>query len=313
VKTRAGKQGSALTIVVAFTANLAVAVAKSVAAAITGSASMVAEAAHSWADTGNQVFLLIAERKSSRPADRSRPMGYGREAYVWSLFAALGLFVAGGVVSIQHGINELNGDGEVGDHTIAYVVLGAAFLFEGTSLLQALRRTRREARALGRDPLDHAMATSDPTLRAVLAEDTAALVGIVVAALGMGLHQATGDAVYDAVGSIVVGVLLCVVAVFLIDSNRRFLTGQVADPVLHDAAREQVRALPGVHRVTYLRLEFLGPKQLLLVASVDLTGEDPESHVARRLRRLEARLEEDPRIVEAILTLATPEDIAATT
>ena len=296
----------------AFLANLLVAIAKSVAAAITGSAAMVAEAAHSWADTGNQVFLFVAERKSSRPSDRERPMGYGREAYVWSMFAALGLFVAGGVVSIQHGITELSGEGVLGDHTIAYIVLAAAFVFEGTSLVQAFLRARREAKDLGRDLLDHALATSDPTLRAVLAEDSAALLGIVVAALGMGLHQATGEAIYDAIGSIAIGVLLCAVAVFLIDSNRRFLTGRVADPALHHAAREQVTALPGVERVAQLRLEFLGPRQLLLAAAVDLTGEPPESHVARRLRELEHRLEEDPRIVEAILTLATPEDLATT-
>jgi cation diffusion facilitator family transporter len=300
--------GSALTVVIAFAANFAVATAKTIAAVLTGSASMVAEAAHSWADTGNEVFLLVAERKSSRAPDTDRPLGYGREAYVWSMLAALGLFVAGGVVSVYHGIQEFDATGETGSYTVGYIVLAVAFCLEGVSFLQAYRRTRKEARALGRDLLDHALATSDPTLRAVLAEDAAALVGLVIAAGGMALHQVTGDGRYDAAGSILVGLLLCVVAVVLFDRNRRFLTGEVADERIHQAVREQIEALPGVHRVGRLRLEFVGPRQILLVASIDLPGDESESHVAVRLRDLEEQLERIPQIVDAVLTPAVPDD-----
>ena len=300
--------GSALTVVIAFGANLAVALAKSVAAALTGSASMVAEAAHSWADAGNEVFLLVAERSSARPPDRDRPYGYGREAYVWSMLAALGLFIAGGAVSVYHGIHELTSTEEGGDYLVGYLVLAAAFCLEGISFAQAYRRTRAEARELGRDTLDHALATSDPTLRAVLAEDSAALVGLVIAAAGMALHQLTGDAVYDAVGSILVGVLLCAVAVVLFDRNRRFLTGEVADEAIHRAVRARVESLPGVHHVGFLRLEFVGPQQILLVASIDLSGDEGESRVALRLRELERQLEAEPRIVDAVLTPAVPGD-----
>lgn len=300
--------GSALTVVIAFAANFAVATAKTIAAVLTGSASMVAEAAHSWADTGNEVFLLVAERKSSRAPDTDRPLGYGREAYVWSMLAALGLFVAGGVVSVYHGIQEFDATGETGSYTVGYIVLAVAFCLEGVSFLQAYRRTRKEARALGRDLLDHALATSDPTLRAVLAEDAAALVGLVIAAGGMALHQVTGDGRYDAAGSILVGLLLCVVAVVLFDRNRRFLTGEVADERIHQAVRERIEALPGIHRVGRLRLEFVGPRQILLVASIDLPGDDSESHVAVRLRDLEEQLERIPQIVDAVLTPAVPDD-----
>jgi cation diffusion facilitator family transporter len=300
--------GSALTVVIAFAANFAVATAKTIAAVLTGSASMVAEAAHSWADTGNEVFLLVAERKSSRAPDTDRPLGYGREAYVWSMLAALGLFVAGGVVSVYHGIQEFDSTGETGSYTVGYIVLAVAFCLEGVSFLQAYRRTRKEARALGRDLLDHALATSDPTLRAVLAEDAAALVGLVIAAGGMALHQVTGDGRYDALGSILVGALLCVVAVVLFDRNRRFLTGEVADERIHQAVRDQIEALPGVQRVGRLRLEFVGPRQILLVASIDLPGDESESHVAVRLRDLEEQLERIPQIVDAVLTPAVPDD-----
>jgi cation diffusion facilitator family transporter len=297
-----------LTVVLALAANVAVAIAKTVAAALTRSAGMVAEAAHSWADAGNQVFLLTADRRSRKAPDDAHPLGYGREAYVWSLFAALGLFVAGGVVSVYHGVSELTVSEPPKDYLVGYVVLAVALVLEGTSLGQAVHRTSAEAAALGRDALDHALTTSDPTLRAVLAEDSVAVVGILVVATGMALHQSTGDGVYDAAGSIVVGLLLCAAAAVLIDRNRRFLTGQVADHSILEGAFDRVRALPDVARVSYLRLEYVGPHQLTLVASVDLAGDEPETRVAYALRRLEAELEADPRIVDAVLTLALPED-----
>jgi cation diffusion facilitator family transporter len=301
---------SAVTVLVAFGANLAIAVAKTTAAALTGSASMLAEAAHSWADTGNEVFLMIANRRSARPADDRRPLGYGREAYVWSLLAALGLFVVGASVSIWHGVSELMGgeQAEGRDYVLAYAILAISFVLEGISFLQALRQLRAEADSLDRDLLAHALATSDPTTRAVFAEDAAALIGIVIAVAGIGMHELTGVAAWDAVGSILVGVLLGVVAVLLIDRNRRFLTGEPGSEDLREAVLARVKQLPDVATVRYLRLEFIGPKQLFLVASVDLTGDDAESSVARRLRRLEQELETDQYIVDAVLTVSEPDD-----
>jgi cation diffusion facilitator family transporter len=285
-------------------------VAKTVAAVVSGSASMLAEAAHSWSDTGNEVFLLIANRRSARPADDSRPLGYGREAYVWSLLAALGLFVVGASVSIWHGISELiaNEQTEGRDYALAYAVLAISFVLEGTSFLRAVRQLRAEAHRLDRDLLAHALATSDPTVRAVFAEDAAALVGIVIAAAGIGMHELTGVAAWDAVGSILVGVLLGVVAVVLIDRNRRFLTGEPGSPDLQAAALARLEQLPDVAAVRYLRLEFIGPKQLFVVASVDLTGDDVESSVARRLRRLEHEVETFPFVVDAVLTVSEPDE-----
>jgi cation diffusion facilitator family transporter len=301
---------STLTVLVAFGANLAIAAAKTAAAAVSGSASMLAEAAHSWADTGNEVFLLIANRRSSRPADDRHPLGHGREAYVWSLLAAIGLFVVGASVSIWHGVTELmSGEATEGrDYALAYAVLGISFVLEGISFLQAVRQLRAEAHRLQRDVLTHALETSDPTVRAVFAEDAAALIGIVIAAAGITMHEVTGVAAWDAVGSILVGVLLAVVAVLLIDRNRRFLTGEPGTADLQEAAMAEVAQLPGVSTVRYLRLEFVGPKQLFLVASVDLTGDDAESSVARRLRRLERELETNPYVVDAVLTVSEPDD-----
>ena len=166
---------ASLTVLIAFGANVLVAAAKTVAALITGSASMTAEAAHSWADTGNQVFLLVAERKAARKRDEAHPMGYGREAYVWSMIAAFGLFTAGAVVSVMHGIQQLLTPEPAGDYAIAYVVLTVAFVLEGVSFTQAFRQTRKAARELDRNTLEQVLKSSDPTLRAVFAEDGAAL------------------------------------------------------------------------------------------------------------------------------------------
>ncbi|HKV20219.1 MAG TPA: cation transporter [Mycobacterium sp.] len=304
------KTESTLTVLVAFGANLAVAIAKTVAAAISGSASMTAEAAHSWADTGNQGFLIIANRRSSRPPDPQRPLGYGREAYVWSLLAAVGLFVVGGSLSVWHGVTELlHGEAKSENYLIAYVVLGIAFLLESSSLFQAYRQLRREAEQFDKDLLDHVLDTSDPTTRAVFAEDSAALIGIVIAILGIGLHQLTGQAAWDAVGSILVGLLLGVVAVVLIDRNRRYLVGEPATPEVRQAAAERIAKLPEVASVRFVRLVFVGPKQLFLVASVDLVGDTVESSIAATLRRLETQLQDEPYIVDAVLTIAEPDEL----
>ena len=140
-----GTSESLTTVLVAFAANLLIAVAKSAAAVATGSASLVAEAAHSWADSGNEIFLLIADRRSRRPADPAHPLGHGREAYVWSLFAALGLFVAGGAVSVTHGVQELIHPEPADRFVIGYIVLAVSFLLEGASFLQSARQARTEA------------------------------------------------------------------------------------------------------------------------------------------------------------------------
>jgi cation diffusion facilitator family transporter len=304
---------STLTVLVAFAANLAIAVAKTFAAVLSGSASMSAEAAHSWADTGNEIFLMIANRRSTRDADERRPLGYGREAYVWSLLAAVGLFVVGAAVSIWRGVTELLHGGDPGeDYRLAYLVLAVAFVLEGTSLLQAVRQLRREAAALEREVLEYALWTSDPTVRAVFAEDTAALVGIAIAFFGILAHQLTGQSVWDALGSILVGVLLGVVAVLLIDRNRIFLTGEAGPPSIRHALEIRLASFPEVASVRFLRPEFIGPKQLFVIASVDLVGDAVESSIARTLRDLEHRLELEPFVTEAVLTVSEPDDPGTT-
>jgi divalent metal cation (Fe/Co/Zn/Cd) transporter len=235
-------------------------------------------------------------------------MGYGREAYVWSMFAAFGLFTAGAVVSISHGISELRNPEEASSYGVAYLVLGISFVLEGVSFTQAVLQTRKSARELGRGLLDHILNTSNPTLRAVFFEDAAALIGILIAVTGVALHEVTGSAVPDAIGSILVGLLLGLVALVLIDRNRRFLVGENVRPEVRTEVLRRLLERPDVDRVTYLHLEFIGPSRLYLVAAVDMAGDDVEHHLAVRLRGLERQLELDDLIEEAVLTLATPDE-----
>jgi cation diffusion facilitator family transporter len=302
------KPESTVTVIVAFLANLLIAVAKTVAAFLTGSASMVAESAHSWADTGNEVFLFIADKRGVKRRDDAHPLGYGKETYVWSMFAAFGLFTVGAVVSIQHGISQLTAEEEAENYLINYVVLAVAFVLEGTSFLQAFRQARGSARERGAPTLRFVLRSSNSTLRAVFAEDAAALVGLLIAFLGIFLHQITGSAVFDAIGSIAVGVLLGVVALVLVDRNRRFLVGESPSDELESTVLERLLARPEIARVTYLHTEFVGPGRLYLVAAVDMTGNDREEHVAVALRRVERVLEDHDAVEEAVLTLSTPDE-----
>ncbi|MGU3411608.1 cation diffusion facilitator family transporter [Microbacterium sp. M1A1_1b] len=301
---------SLTTVIIAFGANLLIAIAKTIASLLTGSASMVAEAAHSWADTGNEIFLLVAERRGARKRDVKHPMGYGRETYIWSMFAAFGLFTAGAIVSIYHGITQLGETGPAEDVVLNYVVLAIAVVLEGTSFLQAYRQAHGAATKRSVPVLRHVLQSSNPTLRAVFAEDAAALIGLVVAFLGVFLHQVTGLAVFDAIGSIAIGVLLGVVAIILIDRNRRFLLGESTSPELENAVLVELLSRKQIERVTYLHLEFVGPSKVYLVAAVDLTGNEDESHVAVRLRDVEQSLEDSQYIEEAVLTLSLPGDAA---
>jgi cation diffusion facilitator family transporter len=303
-----GGSDSVTTVLVAFGANVLVAVAKSAAAVVTGSASLLAEAAHSWADAGNEVFLMIASRRSRRPPDVAHPFGHGREAYVWSLFAALGLFVAGAAVSVTRGISELVKPEPASHFLIGYVVLALSFVLEGISFLRSVRQARPEAESMERDLIEHVLATSDPTLRAVFAEDSAALAGLLIAAAGLAAHQLTGSPVPDAIGSILIGVVLAVTAFVLINLNRRFLVGQEADPRVRTATIQALLDAPEVARVTYLRLEIVGPGMVSVIGDVDLAGDDAEPHLAVRLRALEARICTSPAVAGAVLSLSAPDE-----
>ena len=297
-----------MTVVLAFLANILVAIAKTVAAVITSSASMVAEAAHSWADAGNEVFLLIADRRGAKTKDARHPLGYGRNAFVWSLIAAFGIFTAGSIVSIMHGIQELSDSGPVESPVVAYIVLGIAFVLEGASFTQAMVRSRRLAQERGASTWDFVLETSDTTLRAVFFEDSAALIGLVLAGGSILLHQLTGVAAWDAIGSILVGILLGIVAVILIGRNIAFLVGTSVSPALRSRVGTALLGMDDIERVTYLHIEYVGPNRLFLVAEVDLAGDAREHDVARRLREVERRIEAHDAVETVVLSLSVDDE-----
>ena len=259
------------TVVVALVANLAIAVAKIAAGLIGGSSAMLAEGAHSVADTTNQVFLLTSLRLSRKAPDDTHPFGYGKERFFWSLLAAIGIFVSGAVFSIYQGVHELlSGESEVAGYLLSYAVLFVSFLAEGMSWLKAVRQLRTEARAAGRGLLEHVRLSSDPTVKTVVSEDTAALIGLLLAALGLGLHQLTGQAFWDAGAAIAIGVLLAVVAYLLGRDTKEMLIGEAAPAPVRDGIRSELADHPEVDRVLDVRTMLLGPEALLVAARLDM-------------------------------------------
>jgi len=276
---------SARTVVVALAANLGIALAKLAAAIISGSSAMLAESFHALADTGNEVVLLVAQKQSQRPADEDHPLGHGRAAYFWALIAALGVFVTGALLSIRQGVLELLHPEATTSFMVAYVVLAISLLLEGISLLRAYRQLRKEAAELEREFTEHVRLSSDPIARAVFAEDAAAVSGNVIAGAGLALEQLTGSSVPDAVAAVLIGLILAYVALELARRNGDFLIGRRAPPEIESQVRETILKQRGVTAVTELVVTFLGPRQLRVLARVDiedrLTGAEVKSLVNR--------------------------------
>ncbi|MGH3764691.1 MAG: cation diffusion facilitator family transporter [Pseudonocardiaceae bacterium] len=265
-----GGGGSTLTVIVALAANALIAVMKAVAGVLTGSAAMLAEAAHSVADTTTEGLLLAALRSSQRPADRRHPFGYGKVRFFWSLIAAVSIFVTGALFSGFEGVRTIFGTGE--DQTLAWVaflVLGLSFLIEGVSWVRAMRQLRQEKAEAGHGLREHLRVTDDPTVQTVFYEDTAALIGLLLAFGGVGLHLLTGSAVWDGLASLLIGVLLAAVAYLLGRTNMGLLIGQQADRGLVRALYAQLSGKPEVKQVVDLLTMLTGTDKVLLCARVD--------------------------------------------
>ena len=291
---------SVVTVLVALAANLGIAVAKLVAAAVSGSSAMLAEGFHALADTGNEVVLLIAQRRSEQPRDEEHPLGHGRAAYFWALIAALGVFVTGALLSIHQGVEELLRPGEATSFLIAYVVLAVSLVLESVSLLRAYRQLQREASDLRREFAEHFDLSSDPIARAVFAEDAAAVVGNVIAGAGIGLRQLTGSEVPDAVAAVIIGLILGYVAVQLARRNGDFLIGRGAPAAIHERVRRIVASQPGVRGIHELVVTFLGPRQLWVLARVDVDDRLDGAGVTSLVGTIEAALTRDSPFVARV-------------
>jgi cation diffusion facilitator family transporter len=248
-------------------------VAKLVAGFLTGSASMLAEGAHSVADTVNQAFLLTALKRSQKPADSKHPFGYAKERYFWSLLAAVGIFVLGAGFSVLEGIRAVLSPEPIEELLVAYAVLGISFLFEGASWLKAVVQLRKEASDRRVGVFRHVFTSPDPTAKTVAFEDTAALIGIVLAAAGITLHATTGQGFWDGVASIVIGLLLVVVAVALGSQSKRNLIGEAMPEDEREGLTRLLEDTPGVETVVELLTMRLGPDDVLVAARVDVDDE----------------------------------------
>lgn len=298
--------GSLVTVLIAVGANLIIAIAKTIAAFMTGSASMIAESAHSWADAGNGTLLIVAEKKAVKPADANHPLGYGKESYVWSMIAAFGVFMAGSIVSIYTGITEWNAPESETNYTIGFIILAVAFVLEGFSLVQAYLQSKKHGEAINISAIGYVVDTSNPTLRGVFFEDLAAVIGLVIAAAAMGMHAYTGQPFWDALGSIIVGLLLGVVAIFLISRNRDFLVGYKVSDRIHTYVLGELLNHPDIDSVSYLHLEWVGPKKIFMVAAVDIAGNQKEKEIAQKFEDIENQFRANSLFQEAILTLSAP-------
>jgi cation diffusion facilitator family transporter len=285
------KSESTVTVLLALAANAGVGVLKLAAGLITGSGALLSEAAHSAGDCSTELLLLTALRRSEKPADRVHPFGYGKERYFWSLLAAVTILVSGAAFSIYQGLETvLGGAGESKDVWINYPVLALAFLIEGTSFRQAVHQIRdvaaqghRSARSYLRDP-------DDPTVKSVVLEDSAALVGLVIAAVGVGLHQLTGNGVYDGIASLAIGVLLIGAAFALAQSCKGLLIGKQADLRLVQAIsvwlEEQAEILDVVDVLTMMT----GVNRVLLCVRVDIADDITADQLERACMRFDEEL-----------------------
>jgi cation diffusion facilitator family transporter len=295
------------TVLVALAANASIAVAKLFAGLVSGSSAMLAETAHSVADTMNQVFLLYSLSIGEREPDAAHPFGYGKERFFWSFLAAVGIFVAGAGFSLFEGLSRIFGpETESGPYGIAYAVLAFAALAEGASLVRAWRHTRAEAGAQRQSHAHYVRASRDPTTKTVLFEDSAAVVGVVVAFAGVALHQATGNQVYDGVASVIIAVVLATVAVALGRDTRALLIGEAASPEERQAVTSIIEAHPAVDALLELLTMALAPDRLLVAARIDLADGLSADEIERASSDLDRELRERIPSVWQVFLDATP-------
>ncbi|MFI6007273.1 cation diffusion facilitator family transporter [Streptomyces sp. NPDC051243] len=271
-----------VTVLVALAANLVIAVAKTAGGLLAHSPALLSEAAHSVADSMNEVFLLASLRRSRRPADARHPFGYGKERFFWSLLAAVGIFVMGGCFSFFQGFEALHSGAQeqFGGYVAGMIVLGVAFVAEGVSLVRALHQVRRQGGL--------ADGLRDPALRTVVAEDATAVLGVTLAFTGMALHMVTGQSGWEASASFAIGALLVYVAYRLGREARDQLIGEAAAPETDAAIRQLLESQPEIDSVEALFTMRTGLETALVAARVDLVpGIDSEQveEVAVRIKR----------------------------
>ncbi len=287
----AAESGSKLVLYAALGANLGIAVAKFVAAALSGSSAMLTEGFHSTVDSANQLLMLYGQKRSRRPPDKIHPFGYGRELYFWSFVVAILIFATGAGLSIYEGVEHIRHPVPIEDATLSYAVLGISALLEGASWATAVREFARDKgdqgwwRAIRR--------SKDPTVFIVLFEDSAALFGLAVAAGGVFLTHHTGNPFWDGASSIAIGAALAVVAWVLARESMGLLIGERADPALADAVRRTLDDCPQVTAVQEVLTIHTAPDRVFVSTSVDFEDRVAVGEIERVIAEVEGRLRRD--------------------
>jgi cation diffusion facilitator family transporter len=277
-------EGSRRAILAAFLANLGIAIAKFVGFLITSSASLLAEAGHSVADTGNQLLLLLGGKRAAKAADTAHPFGYGRERYFWAFVVALVLFSMGGLFALYEGIEKLRHPHEVDNLGVAIGILLFSMVLEGFSLRTAYREASHARTSSGRW-LHWIRGSKQPELPVVLLEDTGALIGLLFALTGVILAKVTGEPRFDAIGSLAIGALLVVIAIVLAVEMKGLLIGESASKADLAKIVQSLDGADSVRRIIHLRTEHLGPDQLLVAAKLEF---DPSLTVEDLARAIDA-------------------------
>jgi cation diffusion facilitator family transporter len=281
------KADSTRLLLIALAANVGIAVAKFGAAAITGSSAMLTEGVHSLVDSTNQLLLMYGQKRAAKPADALHPAGYGRELYFWSFVVALLVFALGAGVSVYEGIVHLLEPEPAVSPVVAYAVLVIAFALEAGSTAAAFREFNAARR--GQSWWQAMTSTKDATTVIVLLENGAAMVGIVLAAIGLGMSQLTGDPRFDGIASILIGLLLAIVAIFLAREAKGLLIGEAADPELVAGIR-RVAARPGVMGVGEIMTLHNAPHQIVAAVNVDFDNRLTAGDVERIVDEIEREL-----------------------
>src|SRR3954454_8463555 len=256
------------TILVALAANVIIAIAKLISGLMSGSTALLAEAAHSLADASNEVLLGISLRRAPAPADELHPLGHGRERFLWAFLAAIASFLIGGCFSVGMAIRQLLHGEALGNPTAAWIVLGVAFLGDGFSLVQSLRQARSDAEERGWNVWFHLFRSSDPTVRAVVVEDSAALIGLVIAAAGLLLSHHFGSDRPDAFASLLIGLLMAATAFGLGRPLADFLVGKSLPPQLLEELRRIIDSDKAVEEIVSMQAVYVGPEEVIVAAKV---------------------------------------------
>jgi cation diffusion facilitator family transporter len=283
------KDGSRFVVIGALSANAAITAVKFAAAAYTGSSAMLSEGIHSAVDTGNQALLLLGQHRSRRPPDDRHPFGYAPELYFWSLIVAVLIFGVGGGMSVYEGITHLRHPSPLTDPNWNYWVLGVAFVLDSASWVIGFRELRRQTRP-GEGVWQTISRSKDPAVFTVMFEDSADLAGILLAAGGIYLGHRLGSPVPDGVASLLIGLMLSAVAVWLVAQSKRLIVGEAADPQLVEDVRRLVAAEPTFERADPPLTMHLGPDDVLLNLAVRVRPGVPVEEAARAVDRLEAQI-----------------------